>query len=141
MIKRFCCQQLAADMPLRMIRYASTRRPLMRTRGFSESTTAVDTIEADSTNENWRLLSPASRQLAQDLLLSHDNNHSLFSENTTSSNDMTLWKKRLALSKAITLVESSTESKRVQASHLLEYLVNQRPRVCWSPRIRQEHTD
>lgn len=63
-------------------------------------------------------LTPATRQLADHLL-----GLAIEPETTPSSP----WRKRVALSKAITLTESTNPSMRRQANRLLEYCVGQKP--------------
>ena len=82
-------------------------------RTISSSNDDDDARPSDIICSSHDKMSPKTRQLADDLL-----------DPTEQANP---WKKRIALSKAITLTESTNASMRQQANLLLEHLVNQKP--------------
>jgi LAO/AO transport system kinase len=99
-------------------RYSSGIAALLRmTLAFSS--------QAHPSSEIMEDMAPSTRQLANDLLGDdgHDNDNTQSNTTTTSHP----WKQRVALSKAITLTESTNESMRHQANLLLEHCVHHKP--------------
>ncbi|GKY91749.1 hypothetical protein MPSEU_000146600 [Mayamaea pseudoterrestris] len=69
-------------------------------------------------------LSPSTRRIAKDLL---NMNSSSNDDSSDSINNNNPWKQRMALSKAITLTESTNRDMRKQANLLLEHCVKIKP--------------
>jgi hypothetical protein len=118
-----------ATTSMRLLRLQSTSRFSLLFRSSFGTFSSSATIQ----EESWQRMNDRTRQLAQDLSLAeHDMDHTIATStlvNPNQGDDDKLMKsirfqRRMALARAITLVESKAAAHREQADFLLTYLLN-----------------